>query len=233
MLAQAPRPSLADTAAASIRTEIASGRWAVGTRIPIEPELAHRLGVSRGTLREAIRTLVHGGLLEVRQGSGTYVLSNVDPSDSLHKLRRASLRDQFELRCALEVEAARLAALRHTARDLQQLRNLLAQRGNHEGAQGAAGFIERDMAFHLAIVDISGNLALVETCRFVSGYLKETIASPLGEGPPEPGDDAHRAIVDAIASRDPERAAAAVRAFMAPMLAALTPTAITTTTTAS
>ncbi|QDL36190.1 FadR/GntR family transcriptional regulator [Rhodoferax sediminis] len=231
MLAQAPRTSLADTAAAGIRTEIASGRWAVGTRIPIEPELAHRLGVSRGTVREAIRTLVHGGLLEVRQGSGTYVLSNVDPSDSLHKLRRASLRDQFELRCALEVEAARLAALRHTADDLRRLRTLLDQRGSREDAQGAAGFIDRDMAFHLAIVDISGNLALVETCRFVSGYIRETIASTTGDGPPEPGEDAHRAIVDAIASRDPERAAAAVRAFMAPMIAALTPTTATTTTT--
>ncbi|MGH8819709.1 MAG: FadR/GntR family transcriptional regulator [Rhodoferax sp.] len=225
MLTLAPRTSLADTAAAGLRAEIASGRWAVGTRIPVEPELAQQLGVSRGTLREAIRTLVHGGLLEVRQGSGTYVLSGVDPSDSLHKLRRASLRDQFELRCALEVEAARLAAQRHTAQDLRRLRSLLAQRGTREGAQGAAGFIERDLAFHLAIVDISGNLALVETCRFVSGYLKETIASTMSDGPPEPGEEAHRAIVEAIASRDPERAAAAVRSFMAPMIEALAPAA--------
>ena len=146
MLAQAPRTSLADTAAAGIRTEIASGRWAVGTRIPIESQLAHRLGVSRGTVREAIRTLVHGGLLEVRQGSGTYVLSNVDPSEGLHKLRRASLRDQFELRCALEVEAARLAALRHTAHDLRRLRTLLDQRGSREDAQGGDAALDPEKA---------------------------------------------------------------------------------------
>jgi DNA-binding FadR family transcriptional regulator len=218
MLAQAPRTSLADTAADSLRTEIAAGRWAIGSRIPIEPQLALLLGVSRGTVREAVRTLVSRGLLEVRQGSGTYVRSGFDPSSSLQKMRRASLRDQFEVRRALEVEAARLAALRHTAKDLRRLHTLLDKRGVPDASDAGAAFIERDLAFHLAIVDISGNLALVETCRFVSGYIKETIVSTMGSSLPEPDEAAHRAIVEAIASRDPDRAAAAVRDFMAPML---------------
>jgi DNA-binding FadR family transcriptional regulator len=218
MLAQAPRTSLADTAADSLRTEIAAGRWAIGSRIPIEPQLALLLGVSRGTVREAVRTLVSRGLLEVRQGSGTYVRSGFDPSPSLQKMRRASLRDQFEVRRALEVEAARLAALRHTAKDLRRLHTLLDKRGLPDASDAGAAFIERDLAFHLAIVDISGNLALVETCRFVSGYIKETIVSTMGSSLPEPNEAAHRAIVEAIASRDPDRAAAAVRDFMAPML---------------
>jgi DNA-binding FadR family transcriptional regulator len=218
MLAQAPRTSLADTAADSLRTEIAAGRWAIGSRIPIEPQLALLLGVSRGTVREAVRTLVSRGLLEVRQGSGTYVRSGFDPSSSLQKMRRASLRDQFEVRRALEVEAARLAALRHTAKDLRRLHTLLDKRGLPDASDAGAAFIERDLAFHLAIVDISGNLALVETCRFVSGYIKETIVGTMGTSLPEPNEAAHRAIVEAIASRDPDRAAAAVRDFMAPML---------------
>ena len=218
MLAQAPRTSLADTAADSLRTEIAAGRWAIGSRIPIEPQLALLLGVSRGTVREAVRTLVSRGLLEVRQGSGTYVRSGFDPSSSLQKMRRASLRDQFEVRRALEVEAARLAALRHTAKDLRRLHTLLDKRGLPDASDAGAAFIERDLAFHLAIVDISGNLALVETCRFVSGYIKETIVGTMRTSLPEPNEAAHRAIVEAIASRDPDRAAAAVRDFMAPML---------------
>ncbi len=221
MLLHAPRAKLSDTAAAALRAEIASGRWALGSRIPIEPQLAQLLGVGRGTVREAVKTLVSGGLLEVRQGSGTYVRSGFDSATSLQKLRRASLRDQFELRCALEVEAARLAALRHTAKDLRRLRTLLAARGASHDAQGAEGFVDRDLAFHLAIVDIAGNLALVETCRFVSGYIKETIASTMTHRLPEPDDDAHRTIVEAIASRDPDRAARTVRAFMAPMIDAL------------
>jgi DNA-binding FadR family transcriptional regulator len=224
MLAQAPRTSLADTAADSIRAEISAGRWAVGSRIPIEPQLAQLLGVSRGTVREAVKTLVSRGLLEVRQGSGTYVRSGFDPSSSLQKMRLASLRDQFEVRRALEVEAARLAAVRHTARDLRRLHTLLDKRGvpdASEGGDGGAAFIERDLAFHLAIVDVSGNLALAETCRFITGYIKETIASTMGTVLPEPDEAAHRAIVEGIASRDPDVAAAAVRDFMAPMINAL------------
>lgn len=223
MLAPAPRTSLSDSAADSIRSEIASGRWAVGSRIPIEPQLALRLGVSRGTVREAVRTLVSHGLLEVRQGSGTYVRSGFDPSDSLQKMRRTSLRDQFEVRCALEVEAARLAAVRHTAKDLSHLRTLLARRGASHDAAGRidAGHIARDLAFHLAIVEISGNSALVEVSRFITGYLRETIASTLNGELPEPDHAAHAAVVEAIASRDAERAAATVRAFMAPMIEAL------------
>ncbi len=221
MLLQAPRISLADSAADSIRAEIAAGRWPVGSRIPIEPQLAQLLGVSRGTVREAIKTLVSRGLLEVRQGSGTYVRSGFDPSASLQKLRRASLRDQFEVRRALEVEAARLAAVRHTAKDLRNLRALLAKRGVPDARDGGAAFVERDLAFHLAIVDISGNLALAETCRFIGGYIKETIASTMDTALPEPDAAAHAAIVDAIASRDPDRAAEAVRSFLSPMIDAL------------
>jgi DNA-binding FadR family transcriptional regulator len=178
--------------------------------------------VSRGTVREAVKTLVSRGLLEVRQGSGTYVRSGFDPSASLQKMRRASLRDQFEVRRALEVEAARLAAVRHTARDVRRLHALLDKRGVPDASDGGAAFIARDLAFHLAIVDVSGNLALAETCRFITSYIKETIASTMGSTSlPEPDEAAHRAIIDGIATGDPERAAAAVRDFMAPMINAL------------
>jgi len=218
MLAQAPRTSLVETAANGIRAEIAAGRWPVGARIPIEPQLARLLGVSRGTVREAVKTLVSRGLLEVRQGSGTYVRSGFDPGASLQKLRLASLLDQFEVRCALEVQAARLAAVRHTAKDLRRLHTLLDRRGTPGAGDEGAAFIERDLAFHLAIVEISGNLALAETCRFITGYIKDTIAGTMGTRLPEPDEAAHRAVVEAIASRDPERADAAVRAFMVPMI---------------
>ncbi|WGT64484.1 FadR/GntR family transcriptional regulator [Variovorax paradoxus] len=221
MLAQAPRTSLADSAANSIRAEISAGRWTVGSRIPIEPQLALLLGVSRGTVREAVKTLVSRGLLEVRQGSGTYVRSGFDPAANLQKMQRASLRDQFEVRRALEVEAARLAAVRHTAKDLRNLRTLLGKRGLPDASDGGASFIQRDLDFHLAIVDISGNLALAETCRFITGYIKDTIASSMGTSLPEPDNAAHESIVEAIASRNPDRAAEAVRAFMAPMIDAL------------
>ena len=108
---------------------------------------------------------------------------------------------------------------------IRDRKTLLEKRGLPDAKDGGAGFIERDLAFHLAIVDISGNLALAETCRFITGYIKETIASTMGTSLPEPDTDAHTAIVEAIASRNADRAAEAVRAFMSPMIDALAPDA--------
>ena len=111
------RTNLADTAVHNIRAEITANRWQIGDRIPNEATLAEMLGVSRGTVREAVRVLVAQGFLETRQGSGTYVRSVVDIDEHFLRIRRTGLRDQVETRCALEVEAARLAATRHTPRD--------------------------------------------------------------------------------------------------------------------
>ncbi len=215
------KTNLADTAVDAIRAEILGHRWAIGARLPNEAALSAMLGVSRGTVREAVRVLAAQGLLETRQGSGTYLLSRTDAARPLDFARRASLRDRFEARCALDVEAARLAALRHTPATLARLRALLAARGNSADAEDKSAFIARDLAFHQAVVAASGNRALVELFDFFSASITETIAATLGDDVPEPDMAAHVAIVDAIATGDPELADAAVRRFMAPVMAAL------------
>ena len=108
------RPSLAETAVEAIRGEILARRWGIGEKLPNEAALSAALAVSRGTVREAVRVLVSQGILETRQGSGTYVLSPAGTSLSLSTAKRAGLREQFEARLALDVEAARLAASRCT-----------------------------------------------------------------------------------------------------------------------
>lgn len=214
------RTNLADSAAGSLRAEIVSGRWAVGGRIPNEAALAELLSVSRGTVREAVRVLVSQGLLETRQGSGTYVLSAVCPSSTLDRVRRTGLRDQWEARAALDVEAARLAALRHTPADLLRMRQLLAERGTIADV-GKETFIRRDIAFHKSVVEASGNRAMAEIYDFFTAAITETIHATIGGDLPEPDQHAHAAIIDAIATGDPDRAVAAVRAFSAPVLAEL------------
>ncbi|MEP9396091.1 FadR/GntR family transcriptional regulator [Mesorhizobium sp. KR2-14] len=211
------RTNLADSAAESLRGEIASGRWVVGERIPNEAALSDMLAVSRGTVREAVRALVSRGLLETRQGSGTYVRSAVDPAGTLKRLRRTGLRDQWEVRAALDVEAARLAALRHMPEDIARMRRLLAERGAvAEG--GREAFIRRDIAFHKAVVAASGNRAMVEIYEFFTAAIMELIDSTIAGELPEPDAEAHASIIDGIASGDPQRAEAAVRAFVAPVL---------------
>ena len=214
------KTNLADTATEAIRNEILAKRWAVGEKLPNEASLSAMLSVSRGTVREAVRVLVSQGFLETRQGSGTYVLSTTDSSRPLTMARRASLRDQFEARCALDVEGARLVAIRKTPGIIAGLRALLDERGNYEGGD-PAGFIERDLAFHKAIIAASGNRAMIEIYDFFSASIADTIAATLGKDIPEPDMQAHADIVDAIETGDPDRADLAVRRFMAPVLAAL------------
>ncbi|MGQ3295509.1 MAG: FadR/GntR family transcriptional regulator, partial [Shinella sp.] len=158
--------------------------------------------------------------LETRQGSGTYVLSAADSTRPLTMARRAGLRDQFEARLALDAEAARLAALRHTPAVIAGLRALLTERGDH-GDGDKAGFVARDFAFHRAVIAASQNSVLIGMYEFFSTLISETIEATLGEDLPEPDMAAHAAIIDAIESGDPEAADAAVRRFMAPMLSAL------------
>ncbi len=220
MMKPLSRTNLADNAADAIRAEIVAGRWPIGEKLPNEAALSTMLSVSRGTVREAVRALVSQGLLETRQGSGTYVLSTTDSARLLTMAKRADLRDQFEARCALEVEAARLASQRQTPDMIAALRQRLTGRGLY-GGRDKAGFVGRDFAFHKAVIAASGNRALVEIYDFFSASIAETIAATLEEDLPEPNLQAHVDIVDAIETGDASKADAAVRRFMAPIFTAL------------
>ena len=211
------KTSLVDSAVEAIRTEIVGSRWPVGEKLPNEAKLSQFLSISRGTVREAVRVLVSQGYLETRQGSGTYVLSTADASRPLTMARRADLRDQFEARLALDAEAARLTAIRQTPAVIAELRTLLEKRGNFDGSD-KAGFVARDLAFHKAVVAASCNSGLVHMYDFFSTLISETIEATLGEELQEPDMASHAAIIDAIETGDPEKADAAVRRFMAPVL---------------
>lgn len=217
----APRSSLVDTAADIMRGQIDSGRWKVGERIPTEPMLAEMLQVSRGTVREAVKILAFSGLLEVRQGAGTYLRSACDSDQIMRRLKRASLRDHFEVRCSLEVEAARLAARRRSEQEVVCLYQLLDACWNRSDDDNEA-FVQRDLAFHRALVAAARNPALEELYRWFSAAVRDTIAATQEtEDLPEPDQASHRAIIDAIAAGDCDGAESAVRSCMAPVLAKL------------
>lgn len=103
-LQAAGRRSLVDTTIDQLREQLAAGAWPVGSRIPTEHELAERLRVGRNTVREAIRVLVHAGMLVSRQGEGTFVRSTSDPASVLRGVQRSGVRDVLEVRAALEAE---------------------------------------------------------------------------------------------------------------------------------
>src|ERR1700754_829017 len=111
-----------------MREAIRTGDWAVDQRIPPEPELVTMLGVGRNTVREAVRALAHAGLLDVRQGDGTFVRATSELSGAVRRLCGTELREVLEVRRTLEVEGARLAATARTASELDRLTMLLTLR---------------------------------------------------------------------------------------------------------
>lgn len=222
LLPQAPRRSLVDSTIDLIRAQVEGGAWKIGERIPTEQELADMLCVGRNTVREAIRVLSHARVLEVRQGDGTYVRSNIDAAEIMRRVSRSSLREHFELRAMLEAEAARLAAHHRSEADVALLRSLLQRRGEKQDHEAGEAFVDADIEFHGAIARISGNTALAELYRYFSSTARFYMLSALNERDlPMPGVDPHEAVVDAIDRRDAEAAAAAARALAAPLLTAL------------
>ncbi|MEU3303030.1 MULTISPECIES: FadR/GntR family transcriptional regulator [unclassified Streptomyces] len=203
------RSALSDQVIAELRNQITSGEWPVGSRIPTEPELVEQLGVARNTIREAVRALAHNGLLDIRQGSGTYVVATSELAGVMHRrFADADPRHVAELRSTLESSAARLAAERRTERDLKQLDGLLARREDAWESGDAERFVAADATFHLAVVAASHNDVLTAIYADLGDLLRDWLRDDVGqELRPENHMD-HTRLVDAIRAGDGEAAAA-------------------------
>lgn len=216
MTLRAPkRESLVPQIIEQLRAQIGEGVWPVGSRIPTEPDLVEALGVGRNTVREAVRALVHAGVLERRQGSGTYVTAQHELTGMMAKrLEGAQLAEAIEVRRAFEVEAARLAATRRTARDIAVLDAALAAREAawHQGI--VPEFIAADAALHKAIVDTAHNSMLSELYESFHAALLGSLRASIGTRlSPESYVD-HAELVEAIRTGDSARAAGAAGAFL-------------------
>ncbi|WP_051297887.1 FadR/GntR family transcriptional regulator [Brevibacterium album] len=122
------RRPLADQAAEALLSRIAAGEWEVGARLPSESALVAQLGVGRSTVREAVRQLAGRGVVETRQGAGAFLTALAPHEDWNTVLRRAHITAVLEARCAIEAEAASLAALRRTPEDVRSIRRALSAR---------------------------------------------------------------------------------------------------------
>ncbi len=214
------RGSLVETAIDSLRGAIQQSQWQIGERLPVEADLAAALGVSRNTVREAVRVLVHMGMLETRQGDGTYVRSTRDPGESLRRIGRSRLRDQLEVRVMLESEAAGLAARRRTREDLERMTTALDRRAG--AGTDIAGRIRHDEAFHHALVEAAHNPALLELYRYFAGAVAETIQrTERDRDLPEPSQEDHELLLAAIRQQNAGRATTLARRLLEPSLAAL------------
>ncbi|MBC2873795.1 MULTISPECIES: FadR/GntR family transcriptional regulator [Streptomyces] len=220
-LQAAGRQSLVDTVVEQLRAQVAAGEWPVGERIPTEHALAEQLQVGRNTVREAVRVLVHAGMLRSRQGEGTFVVSTADPAEIMRGVQRAGVRDVLELRIALEAEAARLAATRHEPADLERMRAALDAQTELEDDHGQPDadnvelYAHHDIEFHKAVVEAAHNTALTATYTWFSSSVREALLTALGDRDmPRVLHGDHRAVMEAIASGDPDAADRAARALL-------------------
>ena len=201
--------SLVDTVVEEIKREISEGSWVVGDRVPSEAELTAALGVSRPSVRVAVRALVQIGLLETRQGDGTYVIAT-DPTEvALRRaLDSADSREVIRVRRALDALAAREAALSRTPADVEQLTRLLEARRLAIEAGDTAAFAEADVAYHLGIANASGNRLLAGIYASFDGSLRESVtdASCLAHGTDPDRADMHVTLLRAITAQDPDAA---------------------------
>lgn len=208
------RSALSEQVIAALRAQITSGEWPVGTRIPTEPELVEQLGVARNTVREAVRALAHNGLLDIRQGSGTYVVATSELAAVMHRrFAGADSRHVAELRSALESASARLAAERRTEKDLKQLDTLLLRREEAWESGEAEAFVAADATFHLAVVAASHNDVMTAMYADLSEVLRDWLREDVSGGmSPETYMD-HRPLVDAIRVGDTATAAEEAAAY--------------------
>lgn len=220
-LAATRRSGLVDQVIDQLRETIRQGEWPVGERIPTESELVTALGVGRNTVREAVRALAHSGLLEVRQGDGTYVRATSEVSGAVRRLCGAELREVLQVRRTLEVEGSRLAATARTDTELATLERLLDTRDRafHEGRLD--DYVRTDAEFHLAVVAAGHNTLLTELHRGLIEVITASVATTTKTNPQEPTNIGHRELLRAIADRDADRAVAEASGFLDELLAPL------------
>ncbi|MFJ4875464.1 FadR/GntR family transcriptional regulator [Streptomyces sp. NPDC088745] len=211
--------SVTQRAIEAIKAMITEGNLTPGQRLPTERDLAVHLGISRSSMREAIRALTVIGILESRHGSGVYV-TNLEAGDLLDTFGvvaeispKPRLAELLEVRRILESSATALAAARISA---SQLAQLAVHLDTMREAEDPEEFLAADMAFHRTITQAAGNEALA---AIVEGLSSRTFRARVRRGRQEADAfprtrEEHTRIYRALVNRDPEAARAAAAAHV-------------------
>jgi DNA-binding GntR family transcriptional regulator len=199
-LALLQKRSLASAAQEEIEKLILSGALAAGARIG-EAEMALRLGVSRGPIREAFRGLEEIGLVRFEKNRGVFV----------RELDVVEAEQNYVVRGALEALAGRILAKRITDKEIQELRGLIRQMERAVTRRDTARYNALNLGLHQRIAEMAGNRKLLDTYNRIA---KELMLFRRRSLDPETTVREHARIVARIAARDPDGAAAALLAHV-------------------
>ena len=202
--------------------EIGSGAFPPGARLPAERDLAMKYGVSRPVIREAIIALEVRGVVEVRVGSGVYVLA----SGEEHKAPAGEISaiELTEARLLIESEVAALAAMQITDEELTELEALVLQIAAENLEPESTE--EADEAFHVAIARATRNNALLESVQRLWELRRISREAALlhekaRTANVKPVVDEHSKVLRALRIRDPQQAREAMRAHLSQVLESL------------
>lgn len=215
-MSNAGNSRLYDRVAKGVAAKIANGEFAIGERLPSERELALAYGVSRPTVREAVLALELDGLVEVRKGVGVFAIAK-SPRGGEPAVTDIGPFELLEARRAFEGEACAVAASRIRDEDVEDLETLLREI-DYSGEVLAAE--DADRRFHLRIAEITGNSAMHAVIEMlwearVRSPQYRFLTDKAHEARVVPREDEHARILDALRSRDPGGARAAMRSHIA------------------
>ncbi len=207
--------------AEQLLAQVGSGRLKPGDALPPERELTESFGVGRSSIREALRMLESQGVITDASGGAFVVAAAGNPLNSSLRLlleldERTGMHDVYELRRILECEAAALAAERRTDEHLEAMDAAVAEMDAAltEGGRGDR-FIDADLRFHLAVAEATGNRLVLHSMQAVRDVVRRALLTIVRiPRSPERAVVEHRAIREAIAAGDPDRARQEMRAHL-------------------
>lgn len=202
--------------------ELVAGTYPVGSRLPAERDLAAQYSVSRPTVREAIIAMEVRGFVEVRTGSGIYVMRH--PGDEDMPGYGTTAFEITEARLVIEGETAALAASQITEAELAEIEGLIADIA-HENTD-PRGSERADRRFHLAVARATHNTGLLDSVTKLWNLRESSVEAALLHEKArtaniKPVVDEHTAILEALRARDPEAARAAMRAHLSAVIDSL------------
>jgi GntR family transcriptional repressor for pyruvate dehydrogenase complex len=209
------RLSITDQAVQQIKSEILSGAYKIGDRIPTEKELCQQLSIGRSTVREALRMLKALGFIEVKQGKGAFIIKISEDSDE--KIRdwfsknKIELIDFIQVRMSLEPLAVRLAVERASDEQISNMEKILKLFENATDSSNALDLALLDETFHTAIAEASGNNLLIMLNQTIVEFFREyRVRSFAVRKNIKNALEPHRRIMQAIKKRNAEEAAQAM-----------------------
>lgn len=204
----APRRKLVDEVLEQLQHKIFSGQFKPGDRLPTEPALMEMFAVGRSTVREAVKILVHAGVLQVRHGDGTYIKAVEPPERSAKAQKKYDVRQIQEVRKMLDMQICELAVIHRNEDHLVLMRSHVDQRKQALESGNYADYVEADTDFHFALAEATENELLIDLYRDFCTILKEYLSHLIVKDIRQYDDSTviHEQLLQAIADRNAEKA---------------------------